>query len=329
MNKNIYSLLFFFALLFGGVSVTSAQNELSVATFEDLGLEPGSYWFYNPEQPVGSFKSGSFTFNNSWSEWDGFIYWEAFAYSSMALGLDDLSDYDAQYGNVTGKGVDGSNTFAVVFYSLYSPPVIRLDNPAVISGVYLTNDLYTYNSVINGDYFAGDPFEQGDYLKVIFEEATIANGTKNVRPMVEFYLADYRSENPADHYIVTDWEWLDLSELGEVPAITLYFEGSRNNEYGLLTPAYLCMDNFGSDGSTNLPTIKEESQSQVSVSDEQLIIQSALSNYRVSVYAANGSLMYKGIAQGDSNINIASWARGVYVVEISSPEGKEVKKIVK
>lgn len=327
MKKNYYLVLWLTAFLTGSINVAYAQSgTLSVATFEDLQLEPESFWFYNPNENPGSFKSGSFTFNNGWSEYDGFIYWDAFAYSNMTLGIDDMHDYNAQYGNTAGQGANGSSTFAVAFYSSYHPPFIDLDNPAVVSGVYLNNNLYAYSSMINGDYYAGGPFEQGDYFKVIF---TPASDEAAVLPKVECYLADYRSENPTDHYIITDWTWFDLSSLGEVAALTFSFEGSRTGDWGLNTPAYLCMDNLGASDPTSIPVVANKPISQIYTIPEHIVIETKLNNYRLRVYSVDGKLVYNNTGSGNSKISISSWTKGIYMIEIISPEGKETKKIIK
>ena len=61
---------------------------------------------------------------------------------------------------------------------------------------------------------------------------------------VDFYLADYRSDNEADHYYVKDWTWVNLSTLGTVDQLNFEVTASRSNEWGTTTPTYFCMDNF-------------------------------------------------------------------------------------
>lgn len=325
--KQKFYLLWVAALFICSRSMMMAQDELSVATFEDLGLEPETYWFYDPENPTGSFKSGSFTFNNGWSEYGGFVYWDAFAYSGLSIGIDDLSNPDFQFGAVTGKGVDGSASFGVCYYSDFNIPVITLDAPAIVSGVYLTNNLYTYSSIINGDSYSGGPFEVGDYLKVVFTSYT-ESGAEDGRS-VEFYLADYRSGNSAEHYYVKDWQWLDLTSLGEVSAITFTFEGSRSNEWGLLTPAYLCLDNLGAPSPvTNIAT-PEATSTAVLCNNGKVFIRTSINDYAVNVYSTTGRLLTKEFRSGDAEVDVASLPQGIYLVEIISGSERIVKKVVR
>jgi hypothetical protein len=55
---------------------------------------------------------------------------------------------------------------------------------------------------------------------------------------VDFYLAK-------DGMYVTDWTYVDLSVLGEIDEVEFSMTGNKENGYGLATPTYFCMDNFG------------------------------------------------------------------------------------
>ena len=61
---------------------------------------------------------------------------------------------------------------------------------------------------------------------------------------LDVYLADYRSSN-ADHYYIDKWQWVDLTPLGEVKSITFEISSNHANDWGMTTPGYFCMDNFG------------------------------------------------------------------------------------
>jgi hypothetical protein len=214
------------------------RGEIAIATFEDNYLPPESYW-QGREGSNGEetkFYSGSFSFVNSSTP----NYWGGFAYSNITATDFNPSQYVThQFRSVVGHGVDGSDTYSVVYAMGVNTKieVIHSEAATTIPGVYLTNAAWTYSSIINGDDFGEEPFEQGDYYKVVFKGNT---GTT-----VEHYLADYRSSNAAEHYIVTDWKWFDLSALGNITSLTVSVAGSRNNQWGLTTPAYLCMDNLG------------------------------------------------------------------------------------
>ncbi|MBQ3914929.1 MAG: DUF4465 domain-containing protein, partial [Paludibacteraceae bacterium] len=114
------------------------------------------------------------------------------------------------------------------------------DEPQTVTGFYITNSVYTLDAILNGDY-ANDAFGQGDYLSLTVKGY---NGSTPTGQVV-FYLADYRSENAAEHFALTTWKWLDLSSLGAVTRIEFEMFTTKSDAYGFTTPTYFCLDNFG------------------------------------------------------------------------------------
>ena len=43
------------------------------------------------------------------------------------------------------------------------------------------------------------------------------------------------------------WTYVDLTELGQVDALSFTMSGSRTGQYGLNTPSYFCIDNLGAE----------------------------------------------------------------------------------
>jgi parallel beta-helix repeat protein len=223
-------------------TVVLVNGEAQIATFDDLHLESESYWQGYEDKEESVFYSGSYSFTNTYiPEW---MFWGGFAYSNVTATDFEESQYAThQFRSVTGQGVDGSDNYAIV-YSLGIQTEIKPTHNTSgdsIAGVYLTNNAWTYHSMTEGDTYAGDPFEQDDYYKVIFEGIHADNTSSTI----ECYLADYRSEDPDDHYILTDWKWFDLSPLGKLTKISVSVDGSRKGNFGLNTPGYFCMDNLG------------------------------------------------------------------------------------
>lgn len=227
-------------------------GQAAAATFENLWLESESYWagpdwkgvgcvgVYGDSQMEGIFLSGAFSFSNnfslSWYSWDGFA-----VSNSTSTKYEGLSD---MYNNVVGGGHNSSN-YGVAF-SKGTIGIPAAPEGLKVSGMYITNSAYTMNSIINGDAYS-HKFEQGDWFKVIFTGHAASGATSTV----EYYLADYRDSDPANHYAIKTWEWVDLSSLGEVTSITFAFEGSDTSVYGLNTPAYFCFDDLNVEAPTN------------------------------------------------------------------------------
>ena len=225
-------------------------GEAVSATFDDLYLAEDSYWrgpdtkgdieegLYGDNQYQGSFLSGSFKFSNNYSiDWGS---WSGFSYSNRTEteGGDIMKD---QWNACTGKGHDDSENYAVFFEDSFAPMTVSvLNNPEgeQLNGFYITNAAVTVNAFVNGDGMTEGGFTTGDYFKL-----TITADNSNA---LVYYLADYTSENEADHYYVNDWQWVDLSRLGVVKELTFSLASSRSNAWGYTTPLYFCMDDFNS-----------------------------------------------------------------------------------
>jgi hypothetical protein len=154
-------------------------------------------------------------------------------------------------GNGNG-GHNGSETFAVHFgYNDTTPDGIGdarsyitffdPEQTCTFEGFYVTNSTYAVLSMAYGDTIATRPLdlEHQDWFKLVVEGIAPDD---SVTDTVEFYLADFRTQNSPG--IVTDWTYVDLSSLGEVTALRLGVEGSYHNQYGLVTPAYFCFDDL-------------------------------------------------------------------------------------
>lgn len=222
------------------VLVTGNQ---AVATFDDLYLASESYWQGFDDEELSVFYSGSYSFSNMY--YPSLYTWGGFSYSNVTnTNFNPAEFLTQQFRSVTGEGVEGSKNFAVL-YTMGSRTEVKVENNPVhgeiIPGVFLTNAAYTMSSIKKGDSFTGDPFKKGDWAKVTFK-GTKADGTTS---SLDYYFADYRSENEAEHYAIDTWRWVDLSSLGQVVKVGITIDASRKDAYGLTLPAYICMDNFG------------------------------------------------------------------------------------
>ena len=62
---------------------------------------------------------------------------------------------------------------------------------------------------------------------------------------VDFYLADYRYADSSQDYIISAWEYIDLSSLGSVDELSFSLSSSDNGSFGMNTPNYFAIDNIG------------------------------------------------------------------------------------
>lgn len=239
------------------LSMPAAVNaQVEVATFDDLQFSEGANYWMGPasnatEQPnkyggtdmVGTIQSGSFEFSNAYNE--AFGSWTGMAYSKSTATDFSMNTYLVdQFNSTVGHGVDGSAQFGLA----YSEGTITVKGSAEgenVKGCYITNNTYAAAVIENGNDYS-KKFATGDYFKVIFTGKKADETTASV----EFYLADYRSEDASKHYIVKDWTYVDLSSLGKVVSLSYAFESSDKGTWGINTPTYFCIDNLGAEKPT-------------------------------------------------------------------------------
>ena len=218
-----------------------------VADFEDVELSPSGIW--EPMEGNNEMFSHGWTFTNYYSSY----FWGGFTASNRI----DLSQtyLDAQYTAATGCGYNGSAQYAVAYTYGAQTDVYAADGqPRAVTGCYVTNNLWAYQNMLEGDYtvspFGGYSGNEPDWFKLT---ATGKNANGQTVGALDFYLADYRFDNPEDDYILNTWEWFDLSPLGEVATISFSLSSSKSNSSGMITPAYFCMDDFNGGAATDLP----------------------------------------------------------------------------
>ncbi len=218
---------------FNGIS-PDAPKLISEADFENLNLEAES--FYNGTDEAGSFTSGGFTFLNNYNaDWAS---WSGFAVSNITDA--QTEGWANQYSSIPGQGALETQTYAVSYTSFGSE--IQFEK-TVLSGFYITNSTYAYYSMLKGDAyskkFGGEDGTDPDWFKVsIYGVSELGDTTGTI----EYYLADFRPKNGSEDYIVNDWEWLDLSSLGEISKLRFTLASSDVGDWGMNTPAYFCID---------------------------------------------------------------------------------------
>ena len=144
------------------------------------------------------------------------------------------------YRSAKGGAFEGTN-FGVWTNDYYGTNSIRFDKPKTATGFYVTNNAYTVQVMAHGGGGA-KAFAQDDYLNLI---CTGKLEGKETGKTVTVKLAE------GTKYI-KEWTYVDLSELGQIDEVVFSMEGSDNHEkYGLNTPAYFCLDNFGASKPNN------------------------------------------------------------------------------
>ncbi len=316
------------------VSVSSADGQTSqakiavevtdviptTATFEDI---------YVPEdsalRPTGSgcFYSGSYKFNFGGMPSKNF--WYGYAPSSeTSPEFESLSD---QFRSAPGGAFQGSN-FAVGYPQGLTIQPTGSDEAQIIPGFYVTNSAYARNSMTYGDGFT-HKFTQGDWF-LLQGQVVLENGKTEIRDLI--YLADYRSENPEEHYILDSWKYVDLSEFGPIKSITFTFDGSdKTPKVGLNTPSYLCLDNFGArpDDLTRVETGFDDASLQILSLGNSVRIETSLSDYSVEIFTPAGMTLFHSEGNsGSVNIKREGWSAGIYIVRVTSDRNTVSRRIM-
>ncbi|MGA2071059.1 MAG: DUF4465 domain-containing protein [Sedimentisphaerales bacterium] len=197
-----------------------------ITDFEDLALEKGSYW--NGSDGSGGFTSGSAWFTNNYDTMYG--SWDGFAYSNITDTT--TQGWAGQYNAITGGGQGGSATYAVGYIGWITPPTMVLDEPMIVSGLYVTNNNYAYYTMLYGGLFGAKKFGDSDWFLLTM---TGKDATGAVTGTVNFYLADGTD-------IVNEWEYVNLASLGVVKSVEFNLSSSDNGAYGMNTPGYFVID---------------------------------------------------------------------------------------
>ena len=233
-------------LLLGILFLSTRPVIAEIVTFDDLTLDPNTY--YNGSDIIGGgegeFETTGVTFNIFY---DGTYvpYWEGFAYSNTTDTT--TPGYTNQYSAIAGMGADASSNYGVGYVDGFygSIPTITFADEVNLAEAYITNTTYAFLAMQDGEEpakkYGGDTGNDPDYYKLTI---TGKDADEVVTDVVEFYLADFRSADNSQDYIVDDWTAVDLSGLGLVKTVEFSVSSSDMGDWGINTPTYFAIDNI-------------------------------------------------------------------------------------
>ncbi|MBS1772295.1 MAG: DUF4465 domain-containing protein [Bacteroidetes bacterium] len=234
-----------FTLTILAIAATVAARAQTVADFEGLTLPKLDTFYVNYSSP-----GNDVGFNNGlahfpcvyYSSFGG--YWDhGFAYSNM---MDSVtSGYMNEYSAKTAKGFNASDKYIVSNGIDNYVKLTGAGKGGFVSGFYVTNNTYAYNSMRDGDAFAkkfgGTSGNDADWFKITIRGYINGNLKQD---SVEVYLADFRNSDNSKDYILKTWKWVNLMPLGKVDSVVFNLSSSDAGSFGMNTPAFFCMDNF-------------------------------------------------------------------------------------
>jgi hypothetical protein len=204
-----------------------------VAGFEDITLAKADTVWQGADAPVlgwNNWTSGTYNFQTYYDNGYGSDYYSAFTVSNQTANtFEGLQD---AYHSASGGAYEGNN-FVVWNMNYYGSDTVTFE-PQVVPGFWINNTAYAVNSMVNGDSFA-KAFGHNDWFKLTIDGYLNGMG---IDTQVEVYLAK-------DGKYINQWTYVDLTQFGEMDAITFTMSSSDTGDWGMNTPAYFAMDNFG------------------------------------------------------------------------------------
>lgn len=266
---------------------------------------------------------------NSW----GGTTWEGFTVSAQQSDYSENSGMTHQFStNARGGLLHKDSAYIVGFCSGYleSQGIHACEisfgytEPCRPQGVYVALSNWPSQNIIYGDDFTRR-FTTGDSLKLIVHGV---NG--DTESSIEYNFADYSDTNEANHYMQSDWQWVDLSTLGEVTSIYFTMKSTDSGQFGDNTAAYFNIDRL-------IVTAKKETVAPPTglenVNDNSIsiypnpaydVIYVSAEAAEATIYSIDGQLIAtKHVVNGA--INITDIAQGVYIIRINGKTERFIK----
>ena len=308
------------------LAIDIPANE-NTSTFEENNLATNR--FLNGSNGETGYQSGNAFYPTSFS--DGF-WLGGWAISTMRD--DTTAGFENLYSAKTASGVN-SFSYAVGQQNA----IIKLDDAAngqIVNGFYITNTTYAHGVIRDGNQFSkkfgGESGDDPDFFRLDIQK--YSNG-ELAPQVVEFYLADYRFEENSEDYIVDDWQWVDLTSLGNVDSLHFTLNSTDIGDFGINTPLFFSIDNFeiGTEIATsneNLPLTPN--QLKVYPNPARNEINFALPNIEsaseLQIFDILGKqVFYQTINPLQNRINISSLETGTYFLQISTSAQKPFSSI--
>jgi Domain of unknown function (DUF4465) len=233
-----------FSLLAGAIALAMPllnHARAEIISFEDKSLSANSFYNGGPVTNSNGWTSGGAFFNNAYdSSFGGF--WSGWSYSNVQNTT--TPGVDNQYAAFAGSGFGGSGNYAVAYQS--ATTYINLPQNFSVQSTRISNTTYAALSLLNGDAFSkkfgGATGNDPDFFKLTIHGYDSGAALGNITGTREVYLADYRSANNVLDFVVSDWQLIDLTQLGNARSLGFSLSSSDNGQFGMNTPAYFALD---------------------------------------------------------------------------------------
>lgn len=319
------------ALVVASFVVLNTQAQ-TTSNFEDLNLPVDTFW--NGSDLSGGFTSGNAFFSNTYDT--NYYSWGGFSYSSKTDTV--TTGWANMYSAIAGSG-NMSATYAVAYVSAYTGATsIKLSNGSegkLVEGFYVNNSTYAYLSMRDGDAYAkkfgGATGNDSDWFMLTVTGYLQGNMTDTVN----FFLADFRSADNSQDYILKDWTMVNLMKLGNVDSLSFALSSSDNGIYGMNTPAYFCMDNLQClDGVNVEASISNKSNISVypNPSTNNITIVGMENASVIRIFDTKGAIVYSDNVESNLSelkLNISNLTNGLYFIQVVSDNNLQQIRFIK
>lgn len=319
---------FFFAAALFLPFVSTAQY---VVDFENFQFPSGqNYW--NGSDESGNFTINGATFNNyfnpDWFSWSGF---------SVSSEVDvTTAGWMNQYSVFAGTGANNSQKFGV----WYTSGEVTFDVPTQPVSMAVTNTTYAAISMRDGDAYAKkfgsiynadgeiDGTDGKDWFRLTISGMSFNN---EITGSIDFYLADFRSDDSLEHYILDAWSTIDLTSLGSIERLIFEIHSSDVGTAWINTPTYFAMDNLIFYQSSASLVKGQTNAYQVYPNPAQDVVHvRELGNeeFAVKLLNVNGSVILETESRNQHTLHLNDFPNCVYLLQLTSNQGVRTERIV-
>ena len=301
-----------------------ALNAQTISDFENLNID-ASIGFLNGSDEAGGYQSGNLFFPNNFDP--TYSSWSGWAISSVTDNT--TPGFGNQYSAIPGMGQDGSLNYATSFS--FGANSVQLTGEAAgksMKGMYVTNSTYAYFSMQDGDAFSkkfgGASGDDPDYFLLTIKGTLNGEVTAD---SIDFYLADFRSDDNSLDYIVDEWTYIDLSSLGELDDLLFSLSSTDNGQFGMNTPAYFCVDNLESTDGTSSVSIFDENPIKLYPNPASSVIHvdGFTSPFQYEIIDQIGRKVLSGQDMTTSTIALDAINQGIYFIVLWNKEVRQTE----
>ncbi len=334
-------------LLFALAFIPFFVQAQGIITFENFSLTGSDTFYVNKMHHLqdDGFDEGIVHFPYVYDTTYGGFWSGGFAYSNKTDSV--TSGSGNLYSAKAGKGYGGSAKYAVftpgyntahnIQVRNISHDTIENHNWFTMSSMYVTNSTYAYNSMRDGDglakKFGGVTGHDPDWFKLVIRGYRHWGNQIRMTDTVEFYLADFRSADSTKNYIIKDWTRVNLTKIISADSLSFDLSSSDTNMYGMLTPAFFCLDNISLAVPIGIKNVPAQNFAKVypNPATNNLYVEITDADVKqVSVYDVTGKLMAtQPAAIGKMSFNTATFANGVYMLRLDGQQGSAMLRFIK